>query len=176
MRSTGSIGRVFIYILTIIAGASLAIFQVHMQSLRTVARPIRPATAYIVPVIEETVVFKEMCSIEETDETSLIARVVQAEAGNQAFVGKIAVAMTILNRMDYYGQTAEEVIYADNQYATPASIWTEEDERAVEFARQNRDLFPENLIFFRTDHYHSFGEPYTVIGDHYFSVVEEEDG
>lgn len=176
MRSTGSIGRVFIYILTIIAVASLAIFQVHMQSLRTVAKPIRPATAYIVPVFEEAVVLNELSSNEEHNDTSLIARVVQAEAGNQTFVGRVAVAMTILNRMDYYGQTAEEVIYADNQYATPASIWTEEDERAVEFARQNRDLFPTTMMYFRTNHYHSFGEPYTVIGDHYFSVVEEEDG
>ena len=176
MRSIVSIGRVFAYILAIIAGASLAIFQVHIQSLRKI--PMKPAenfmqVAYVVPVFEETVTLEELSQPE--DDTALIARVVQAEAGNQPFVGKVAVAMTILNRMDMYEQTAEEVIYADGQYASPASIWDEESERAVEFAKENRELFDSNMIYFRTKYYHSFGEPYCIIGSHYFSCEVSED-
>ncbi len=102
----------------------------------------------------------------------LIARVVMAEAGNQPIEGKIAVAMTILNRADYHGISIENVISAKDQYTqdlhrTP----TNEVYTAIELAKSNRDMFPRNMMYFRTRHYHTFGIPYQVIGDHYFSMA-----
>ena len=104
----------------------------------------------------------------------LIARVVQAEAGTEPFVGQVAVATTIINRAECRGMTISEVVYEKNQFATPAvGIITNECKEAVAFARANRDLFPHNMVYFRRDFYHTFGTNYTVIGHHYFSTEED---
>jgi spore germination cell wall hydrolase CwlJ-like protein len=105
----------------------------------------------------------------------IIAAVVMAEAGNQDLLGKTAVAATVLNRADYFGLTIEQVVSAENAYSWPYyGVITDECYRAVEIARENRDLFPETMMYFRTKTYHSFGEPYEQIGDHYFSYLKED--
>lgn len=102
----------------------------------------------------------------------LIAMVVHAEAGNQSMLGKTAVAAVVLNRCDYWNLTVETVVYADNQFAI-ADSYTKEDMRAVEIAMNNRDLFPQNLLYFRAGHFHKFGVEWEQIGDHYFSTKGE---
>lgn len=105
----------------------------------------------------------------------IIAAVVMGEAGNQDLLGKTAVAATVLNRADYFGLTVEEVVTADGAYnAYPYyGIITNDCYRAVEIARENRDLFPSTMMYFKTKSYHSFGEPYEQIGDHFFSYLKE---
>ena len=102
----------------------------------------------------------------------LIAMVVHAEAGGEKLIGRVAVAAVVLNRCDYYGLTVESVVYAKNQFAISDS-YTDEDLRAVEIAQKNRDLFDSRMLYFRNKHYHTFGEPYVVIGNHYFSLRGE---
>ena len=102
----------------------------------------------------------------------LIAMVVHAEAGGEKLIGRVAVAAVVLNRCDYYGLTVESVVYAKNQFAISDS-YTDEDLRAVEIAQKVRDLFPEDMMYFRNKHYHSFGKPYMQIGNHYFSTRGE---
>lgn len=120
-------------------------------------------------IYEDLIVFAELT---ETDRDDLIAKTVEAEAGIEPFIGKVAVAATILNRMELRGMTAEEVIYERNQYATPKSEASEESRRAVEVAKANRDLFPKTMTLFRTDHYHTlkYAADYVQIGRHYFSI------
>lgn len=115
-----------------------------------------------------------------TDE-ELIARVVMAEAGGEEMVGKVAVAMTILNRCDYYGLTVETVVYAKPNGVKQYSIsdtYNDECMRAVEIAQENRELFPSTMMWFKTDEYHDFknGNPqdYMPIGKHYFSYLEDK--
>ena len=104
------------------------------------------------------------------DDRLLIARVVMAEAGTEAFVGKVAVAATILNRAELREMTIEEVVFERNQYASPwVGTIDEEVFRAVDYAVENRDLFPKTMIYFRTKHFHSFGDPYVQVGNHFFS-------
>lgn len=104
----------------------------------------------------------------------LLATVCMGEAGTEPLVGKIAVVTTILNRCDDNGQTVEQVVYAPNQYYTGyRGEISEEARQAVEIAINNRDLFPDDMLYFRTKHYHGFGKPYTVIGNHYFSTKGE---
>lgn len=101
----------------------------------------------------------------------LIARVCMSEACNEPFMGKVAVAMTVLNRCDNWNMTTESVVYQPHQYWTGNNgIPTEECYSAVAFAIENRDIFPSNMMYFRNKHYHTFGTPYTVIGNHYFST------
>lgn len=102
----------------------------------------------------------------------LIAMVVHAEANNQPMIGKVAVAAVVLNRCDYFGLTVESVVYAKNQFAI-ADTYSKDDMRAVEIAMNNRDLFPQNLLYFRAGHFHKFGVEWEQIGDHYFSLRGE---
>lgn len=124
-----------------------------------------------IEALEKPVEVIDVKEIVYTDE-ELMAMVVHAESNNQPMVGKVAVASVILNRCDYYDLTVESVIYQKNQFAI-ANAYTEDDLRAVEIAKENRDLFPQDMLYFRADHYHSFGETYTQIGDHYFSTQGE---
>lgn len=107
------------------------------------------------------------------DDRLLMAQIVMAEAGTEPFVGKVAVAATILNRAELRGMTIPEVCYEENQYAKPWVGTLEQDVfDAVDFAVENRDLFPRNMFFFRTHHFHrmAFAEDYMVLGNHYYSL------
>lgn len=107
------------------------------------------------------------------DDRLLIARVVMAEAGNQPFVGKVAVAATILNRSELRKMAIDEVVYEQNQYASPwVGTLDQEVFDAVDFAVENRDLFPRNMFFFKRYNFHrmGFAEDYVQIGAHYFSL------
>ncbi len=55
-------------------------------------------------------------------ERRLLAGIIQAEAGNQPFEGKVAVASVVMNRVENerFPNTISDVIYAPNQF-TPAS-------------------------------------------------------
>ena len=104
----------------------------------------------------------------------IIAAIVMSESGNQDMLGKVAVATTVLNRADYFGLTIEQVANAKNAYSYPYyGVITSDCYRAVEIARENRDLFPSTMMYFKTKSYHSFGEPYEQIGDHFFSYLKE---
>ncbi len=108
-----------------------------------------------------------------TEEYNLLLRVCMSECGGrygESLEGKIAVVETILNRVDLGYGTIKEVIFAKDQYSTfdngtPDYTVVE----AVEIALSG-DMYPNNMIYFRTKHYHTFGKPYKQIGSHYFSL------
>lgn len=107
----------------------------------------------------------------DNDDIEIIATIVAAEAGNQEMVGKVAVAMTVLNRASLWNKSIYSVATQKNQFCYPYYGKVSDDcYKAVDIAIKNRSLFPENMVYFRTKHYHTFGEPYMQIGDHYFSL------
>lgn len=121
--------------------------------------------------------------IEETEEIiteheyNLLLRVCMSECGGkygEPLEGKIAVVETILNRSEIYGKSIEEVIYEPNQYSLADNGEPDETvQHAVDIAlREN--IYPDDMIYFRTMNYHNFGEPYQQIGNHYFSLKESE--
>lgn len=77
-------------------------------------------------------------------EMELISQLVEAEAGNQPFEGKVKVAEVVLNRMEspLFPDTAEEVIFQKGQFSvTTNGAWEkaawnmkEDDYLAVEYA------------------------------------------
>ena len=125
-----------------------------------------------VDIINETAELPTRPSKPVLTDEELIAQVVHAEANGEEMIGKTAVAAVVLNRCDYFGLTVESVVYAKNQFAI-SDTYTETDMRAVEIAQKNRDLFDSRMLYFRNKHYHTFGEPYLVIGNHYFSLRGE---
>lgn len=114
--------------------------------------------------------------VEYTDEEiALMARVVMSEASLLPFDAKEAIAQTIINRvlLDDYSDSVVEVIYEDDQYSTADNgEVTEECFEAVKAAIEYKP-FPMSMYYFRQDHYHSFGYPYTKIGNTYFSTKEK---
>lgn len=111
------------------------------------------------------------------DEFRLMCTTVYCEAGNQNIETQIMVALTILNRLNSedFPNTVREVIYQDEQYAVTEWEnfedygWTSSVEQAVTYALEVND-YPEDMFFFRTDHYHKFGQPYIQSGELYFST------
>lgn len=151
--------------------------EYYAEPVELKAEPIRQIVEVIpieIEVVEEDPEPIPEPAVHMTDD-DIIAAVVMSEAGNQDLLGKTAVAATILNRADYFNLTIEQVVNAKGQYSYPYyGKITDEAYRAVEIARENRDLFPATMMYFRTGDYHNFGEHYNKIGDHFFSMIESE--
>lgn len=111
------------------------------------------------------------------EEYALLARVCMSETGGkwgEPFEGKVAVLETILNRVDMGWGTIEEVVTQKYQYSRSDN--GEPDYtvyEAVDYVLNNERMYPSNMIYFRTKHYHTFGQPYEKIGNHYFSLEVE---
>lgn len=105
----------------------------------------------------------------------LFARVIECEAGNQGTLGKRLVCDVILNRIDNerFPNTLEGVIYQKNQFECLIRSWfwsrpvPKENYEIIEKELQERTH--DDILFFRTDHYHEFGTPMFKYKDHYFS-------
>lgn len=130
-------------------------------------------TAY--PIVKEEVktITAETKLEPVVDDDYLIASIVMAEAEGEEMVGKVAVASVILNRCENWNKTVSEVIGEPNQFAKGKEP-NLDCLRAVEIAKDVRDLYPSDMLYFRNAHYHEFGCPFLVIGHHYFSTERTE--
>lgn len=130
-------------------------------------------TAY--PIVKEEVktITAETKLEPVVDDDYLIASIVMAEAEGEEMVGKVAVASVILNRCEAWDKTVSEVINEPNQFAKGKEP-NLDCLRAVEIAKDVRDLYPSDMLYFRNAHYHEFGCPFLVIGHHYFSTERTE--
>lgn len=168
--------RVDLDILAMIALTVLAIVLVTLPVKAFETKEEEPVVETMAIPIEapepELVILEEEEPEEETiSDREILAMVVMAEAGGEKFIGKVAVAATVLNRSNQWGRTIESIVSEDGQYVYPyygtvsAACY-----EAVDYAMENRDLFPKNMFYFRNTKYHNFGEPYIQIGKHYFST------
>ncbi|MFA6664344.1 MAG: cell wall hydrolase [Lachnospiraceae bacterium] len=121
---------------------------------------------------------EDIAETEYYDDLSLLAELVQAEAGNQDENGKRLVADVVLNRVasDRFPNSIPEVIYQDKQFSTVLdgalmdagwhmdqsdydAVWTEAT------AGQRLD---SQVLFFTAGEYNPYCEPMYRYGDHYF--------
>ena len=113
--------------------------------------------------------------ISENIELEYLARCVQAEAGNQDWMGKAYVCDVILNRMDYYKYNSyEECIRQIGQFECVSNgmidrVVPTEDTYLI-IANELKSRSDYDIMYFRNKHYHSFGTPKFQHGDHYFST------
>lgn len=128
--------------------------------------------------VEPTQIEFAIGSVREVTEEEyyLLLRVCMSECGGkygESLEGKVAVVETVLNRVDLGYGTIEEVITSKNQYSTADN--GEPDETVIEAVdiALSCDMYPDNMIYFRTENYHDFGTPYKQIGNHYFSLEVE---
>lgn len=110
-------------------------------------------------------------------EYELLMRVCMSECGGkygEPLEGKVAVVETILNRCEIYDKTIEEVVYEPYQYSVADNGEPDETVREAVDIALSGNMYPDDMIYFRTNHYHSFGIPYRQIGSHYFSLEGKE--
>lgn len=107
----------------------------------------------------------------------LLCQLVAAEAENQPFEGKRAVAAVVLNRVDYgwpFEDSIEEVIFQEDQFSCVSDkrffdAWTyvsDEDREAVTAELSERKY--NEYLYFTAGYYGDYGTPAEQIGDHYF--------
>lgn len=107
----------------------------------------------------------------------LLCQLVAAEAENQSFEGKRAVAAVVLNRVDYgwpFEDSIEEVIFQDGQFTCisdkrffDAWAYVSDEDREAVIAELSERKYSEYL-YFTAGHYGDYGTPAEQIGDHYF--------
>ncbi|MDD6666703.1 MAG: cell wall hydrolase [Lachnospiraceae bacterium] len=112
------------------------------------------------------------------DNLSLLAELVQAEAGNQDEKGKRLVADVVLNRVesDRFPDSIPEVIYQDKQFSTVLdgalmdAGWhmDQSDYDAVWAEATAEHRLDENILFFTAGKYNAYCTPMYKYGDHYF--------
>lgn len=167
-----SIMMVFMFIgMVVLAYLVCSIPDYFTEDIEVIGEPLQNVQEVVVP---QTKVQEEAPEpvVHLTDD-DIIAQVIMHEAGNQEMIGKVAVAMTILNRCDYFDLTVEQVVNAEGAYAYPyTGEITHDCYRAIEIARETRDLFPADMMYFKPTDFHSFGQEYIQIQDHYFNTQE----
>lgn len=120
------------------------------------------------PVVEPEFVLTE-------DEINLIALLTMAEAEGEPEEGKRLVIDTVLNRVEgkYWPNTVEEVVYQPSQFSSMTSDRVNRVEVREDFVQLVREEIVKRtnseVVFFRTKHYHKYGEPLFQVGNHYFS-------
>lgn len=111
----------------------------------------------------------------EMYERELIARCVEAEAGNQSTLGKRLVVDVILNRVDdpRFPDTIKDVIYQQGQFAVVENgvIYTVTPSNDTYFAiiQETGRRTEPSIVYFNAGGYPKYGTPYERVGDHYFS-------
>lgn len=113
---------------------------------------------------------------EQTQDIELLAKCIEAEAGNQSIYGKRLVCDVILNRVDDgdFPDTVEEVVKQPYQFSTywdgkiDAADPTEDTYRAVYMELEERS-YP-GILFFDCGDYLPYGTPWRQVGSHYFST------
>ena len=103
------------------------------------------------------------------DDILFMGRVVQHEAGNQSELGQRLVIDTILNRVDSkeFPNTVTEVLTQPGQYCNPKEKPPIYIYKFIEDEIRLRTN--SQVLWYRTNKYHSYGNPIIKEGNHYFS-------
>lgn len=106
----------------------------------------------------------------------LMARVVEAEAGNQGLHGKRMVVDVILNRVndEDFPDTIVDVIYQENAFAVISNGMYKQVEISEEtweaIHMELEEISYPGLFYFCSTGYHEYGTPWKKVGDHYFNT------
>lgn len=154
------------------------------ESMEVTIAPVQPEEPVQMPA--EPKILCDWMGVELTEEEfNLLCTTVDCEAGNQDFKTKVMVCLTIFNRLaaPEYPDTLREVIYQtyeDGSKAYAVTGWKDFEELGWNFHTEEAvrqalkwNYHPRDMYFFRTKHYHTFGEPYMQSGTLYFSVKGE---
>lgn len=114
-----------------------------------------------------------------TYEFDLLCQLVAAEAENQPYEGKMAVAGVVLNRSEYgwpFEEGIEGAIFQEGAFSCVSDgrfydAWqyvSEEDKDAV--TQELTERYYSEFLYFTAGDYGKYGTPAYPIGDHFFST------
>lgn len=139
-------------------------------------------TVTVIPMVAEEVSVEPEEELAEPlatqEEIELLVLCVMAEAEGECEYGQRLVIDVVLNRVDdpHFPDTIYDVIYQKNQFAgmygdrITRCYVKDELVQLVKEELENRTN--EDVVFFRTGHYHSYGVPMFQVGAHYFSSYD----
>lgn len=116
---------------------------------------------------------EDLAEEEYWDSLEYLAQCVEAEAGNQGYLGKVYVADCILNLYDagdynnFYELINKKGMFSVVSNGSIDCIPSEETYEIVASELENRTN--SEIMYFRTKKFHSFGTPCFKYKDHYFS-------
>lgn len=155
----------------------LTAFTMKVDALNETPATVEETENLEVEEVSETVI-PEPSMVLTQEEKDLIALVTMAEAEGEPEEGQRLVIDVILNRVDseHFPDTVYDVVYQKNQFT---SMWNGRVDRCevrTDILQLVEDELitrtNENVVFFRTEHYSSFGIPVYRVGNHYFSRYE----
>lgn len=110
-------------------------------------------------------------------EMELLAQLIEAEAGNQDFIGKCLVADVVLNRLEEgWGETLSDIIFMEDQFSCikdggfDKAGWhiSQESFMAAKQEYEATVRMDEIILYFTAGHYNKYCKPMYVHGAHYF--------
>lgn len=112
-----------------------------------------------------------------TEERELLAQLLYHEARGESLECQKAVVSVVLNRMKsgIWGDTLKEVIYAKNQFEPvsrgllPNTKPLKKQYEAIDYVLENGTTIPEDVLYFRANHYFEWGTAYMNMDNTYFS-------
>ena len=113
--------------------------------------------------------------VPETENYDLLERCIEAEAGNQGYLGKAYVCDVILNRLDSgrWGDTLEDVILYPNAFSVVSNGTIDVIDVTLEtknvVANELKHRTDNDIISFKTGSFHYGLMPAFKYKDHYFS-------
>lgn len=138
---------------------------------------LKTAEEYETPIKTEEVSDKiPVYTIDGISEISLdefyeICRVVMNESGGEPYQTQVAVAETIINRVnsDKFPNTVIEVLYQPYQYSHYQNGEITDSVREAVTQALEQHIYDTDMMYFREDYYHEFAEDYFYINNMYFS-------
>lgn len=112
----------------------------------------------------------------------LLAKIINAEAGNQPYKGKVAVGNVIMNRVDHpkFPDTIKDVVYQKGQFSpvSNGSIHKEPNKESIQAAKEVLNgyrVVDDNVLYFYNPDISTSGWIFTRevvnrIGDHAFAL------
>lgn len=110
------------------------------------------------------------------EELELLEKCVMAEGGGESYECQVAIACVVVNRVlsDTFPDTLTEVVTQQGQFSCwPTQIASVTASNSVRQAVREalaQAVFPENVLYFRADYYHSWGTEYCKIDHTCFST------
>ena len=110
-------------------------------------------------------------------ERELLAQLLYHEARGESLECQKAVASVILNRVDskIWGDSLTDVIYAKNQFEPvvkgllPNTKPLQKQYEAIDYVLENGATVPEEVLYFRADHYFEWATDFMNMDNTYFS-------
>lgn len=101
------------------------------------------------------------------DEAQMIAQILYLEARGESVQCQEAVVSVILNRMKNEGLSAQDVIFASNQFTTASFIEkgdpSDDMINIVQTLAEEGPTIPSYITYFRADHYHEWDNAYGTV-------------